>query len=228
MLFKSLLLLLWTIFKVSTDFATIFPLGFLWLRDTWGPSSLTRDWTCIPWHWRVKLQPWTSSQVPWAFQETKSRVSRIRHMVEMFTLSNVAYSVLISPSARSGSHLSLYPPPPSTLFLPEFILSLFFFHLSSQLFISFSKLSSKEENYLVFEDCFWMCSQLSDKGDHSLVFPFSNHRVYWEGVKIFLLPAWCENKVSRIKLPDSGVWLMPHAPRSYEVLVHSESTISYW
>ena len=127
MLFKSLLLLLWTIFKVSTDFATIFPLGFLWLRDTWGPSSLTRDWTCIPWHWRVKLQPWTSSQVPWAFQETKSRVSRIRHMVEMFTLSNVAYSVLISPSARSGSHLSLYPPPPSTLFLPEFILSLFFF-----------------------------------------------------------------------------------------------------
>ena len=104
----------------------------------------------------------------------------------------------------------------------------FFFNLSSQLFISFSKLSSKEENYLVFEDCFWMCSQLSDKGDHSLMFPFSNHRVYWDGAKVFLLQAWCENKVSRIKLTGSGMWLMPHTPRSYEVLVNSKSTISYW
>ena len=87
-------MLLWTIFKVSTDFATILPLGFLWLGDMWGPSSLTREWTFIPWHWRLKLQPWTTRQVPWAFQKTRNRVSRIRHAVEMFTLSYVSSNIL--------------------------------------------------------------------------------------------------------------------------------------
>ena len=55
----------------------------------------------------------------------------------------------------------------------------------------------------------------------------SNRRVYWEAVKIFLLPAGCENKVSGIKLAGSGMCRMPHTPRSYEALVHSKSTISY-
>ena len=223
-------MLLWTIFKVSTDFATILPLGFLWLGDMWGPSSLTREWTFIPWHWRLKLQPWTTRQVPWAFQKTRNRVSRIRHAVEMFTLSYVSSNILrISFSEiRISSLVCIHHHPLHCFCLNSYWAFFFFFHLSSQLFISFSKLSSKEENYLVFEDCFWMCSQLSNKGDHSLMFPFSNHCVYWDSAKIFLLQAWCENKVSRIKLTGSGMWLMPHTPRSYEVLVNSKSTISYW
>ena len=49
----------------------------------------------------------------------------------------------------------------------------FSFQFSSQLFISFSKLSSNEENYLVFEDCFWMCRQLSDKETTVSCFPIA-------------------------------------------------------
>lgn len=167
---------------------------------------------------------------PWSFAEDKKQCLEYGTQWKR-SLSPMSPTIFWGLPLQRDPDLisSLYPPSPTTLFLPEFILSLFFFfHLSSQLFISFSKLSSKEENYLVFEDCFWMCSQLSDKGDHSLMFPFSNHRVYWDGAKIFLLQAWCENKVSRIKLTGSGMWLMPHTPRSYEVLVNSKSTISYW
>ena len=171
--------MLWTIFKVSTKFATILPLVFFffffWLPDMWSPSSLTRDWTCIALHWKLKLQPWTTRQVPWAFQKTTDRASRTWRVVRCSRWP-------LSPTISWGFPLQwdlglifrLYPPPPSTRFLPEFILSLFFsFQFSSQLFISFSKLSSNEENYLVFEDCFWMCRQLSDKETTVSCFPIA-------------------------------------------------------
>ena len=224
------MLLLRTIFKVSTEFATILPLGFFffWLPDMWSPSSLTRDWTCIARHWKLKLQPWTTRQVPWAFQKTKDRVSRTWRVVRCSCWP-------LSPTISWGFPLQwdlglifrLYPPPPSAQFLPEFILSLFFFLFSSVLSSSFHF-----QNYPATRKITWSLRTVSGcAGSFPTRRPqshVSNRRVYWEAVKIFLLPAGCENKVSGIKLAGSGMCRMPHTPRSYEALVHSKSTISYW
>ena len=223
--------MLWTIFKVSTEFATILPLVFFfffWLPDMWSPSSLTRAWTCIALHWKLKLQPWTTRQVPWAFQKTTDRVSRTWRVVRCSRWP-------LSPTISWGFPLQwdlglifrLYPPPPSTRFLPEFILSLFFFfsvQFSALHFIF--KIIQQRGKLLGLWGLFLDVQAAFRQGDHSLM--FSNRRVYWEGIKIFLLPAGCENKVSRIKLAASGMCRMHHTPRSYEALVHSKSTLSYW
>lgn len=47
-----------------------------------------------------------------------------------------------------------------------------------------------------------------------------------DGIKIFLLWAWCENKVCRVKLIGSEMYLMPPILQSYEVLVNRKSTRS--
>ena len=59
--------LMWTIFKVFIEFATtllLFSVLVFWPQAMWGPSSLTRDQTCIPCSGSWSLNSWTSREVP--------------------------------------------------------------------------------------------------------------------------------------------------------------------
>ena len=59
--------LMWTIFKVFTDFFTILLLFYVldfWLQGMWNLGSPTRDWTHITCLQRQSLKHWTSGEVP--------------------------------------------------------------------------------------------------------------------------------------------------------------------
>ena len=59
--------LMWTIFKVFTEFVTILLLFYVlvfWLWGMWDPSSLTRDRTCTPCTGRQSLTHWFTREVP--------------------------------------------------------------------------------------------------------------------------------------------------------------------
>ena len=64
---KNFFFLMWTIFKVFTEFVTIlllfYVLGF-WLWGMWNLSSLIRDQTCIPCIERWSLNHWIVREVP--------------------------------------------------------------------------------------------------------------------------------------------------------------------
>ena len=59
--------LMWTIFKIITEFVTIlflFSVSVFWPQGMWDLSSPTRDRTLTPWIERLNLNHWTSREVP--------------------------------------------------------------------------------------------------------------------------------------------------------------------
>ena len=61
---------MWTIFKVFIEFVTILLLLYVlvfWPRGMWDLSSLTRNWTRIPYIGRQSLNHWTTREVPFSY-----------------------------------------------------------------------------------------------------------------------------------------------------------------
>ena len=59
--------LMWTVFKVLTEFVTILLLSYVlvfWQQDMWDLSSPTRDRTLTPYIGRRSLNHWTARAVP--------------------------------------------------------------------------------------------------------------------------------------------------------------------